>query len=181
MTHRFDPKVIGLVPPDDLAHLGVVAPVPVLDLPPADGRKWCVAALRWLEGERPRGCPTADLDPDGSCRRSPTGGRCLLLLPGDHLDWQAARRYRYDEERDVICLREQPAPVCSHPPLTLAEFAPAQPPASVWAALARLEARVAADLDDLRRAGYPIVVDARTLVAAELGGCTLDLETGERN
>lgn len=181
MPHRFDFKVIALVPPDDLAHLGVVAPVPVLDLPLADGRKWCVAALQWLAGKRPCDCPTADLDLDGSCRRSPTGGGCLLLLPGDHPDWQAARRYRYDEERDVISLRQQPAPASTHPPLTLAEFAPIQPPASVWAALARLEARVDAELDDLRQAGYPIAVDARTLVAAELGGRTLDLETGERN
>jgi hypothetical protein len=128
MTRLFDPqqmpKIIDLLPPEALSHLGVASPVPVLDLPLADGRKWCVAALRWLAGgAAPQACPTDDLKAEGICGRSPCGGRCLLLLPGDHPDWRAARRYRYDEARAVVCLREEPAPVAERAPLELAWLA----------------------------------------------------------
>lgn len=126
MTTQFDPrhtpKVIDLLLPEQVEYLGLATPVPVLDLPLADGRKWCQAALAWLEGTVPAGCPTGDLRVDGTCRRSPTHGACLLTLPGDHPDWTDACRYRYDPRRHVISPRPQPAPPPTRPPLVLEEM-----------------------------------------------------------
>lgn len=95
-------------------------PVPVLEMPLADQRKWCVAPLRWLDGETPTCCPTGDLYPDGGCRRSPARRPCLLLLPGDHPDWVQARRWVY--RSNGIYLRQDPAPINPRPPLTLSEL-----------------------------------------------------------
>jgi len=175
-------KIIGLLFPEQAKLPGVVTPIPVLDLPVADQRKWCAAALRWLaHGERPRhGCPTASLRSDGSCKRSPSNGPCLLLLPGDHTDWLAARRYQLDESTDQIVDRPDLAPPAPQTPLPLAELNPPLHADRVLDELTRLRIHVAADLAMLAEAGYPIAVDAETVVQAEMQGYTVNLETGAR-
>ena len=185
MTERFDPirspKIVDLLPPEVGERLGVSRPIPVVELPMADQRKWCAVALRWLEdGERPwHGCPTASLRSDGSCRRSPGGGTCLLLLPGDHPDWLAARRYRLDGAQECIVDRPALAPSAPQTPLRLAELHPTRCTDRILDEMARLRLRVAEDLAILVEAGYPIAVDAEMVVQAELRGYMLNLETGE--
>lgn len=175
------PQIIGYVLPEEAAHLGVCAPIPILDLPLADERKWCRAAARWLEtGDAPpAGCPTGDLRADGSCRRSPRRGPCLLLLPGDHPDWQAACRWRFDPELGGFVQREEPAAAPAQPPLPLDALHPPSGEDPLLDELARWERQVAAELDELRAEGVAIAVDARTVIQAELAGHTVDLETGE--
>ncbi|MBX2998792.1 MAG: hypothetical protein KF893_09810 [Caldilineaceae bacterium] len=114
--------VIDLLMPGQVKGLNNARPIPVLDLPLADGRKWCQATLEWLDGVRICTCPTNDLLAEGICRRSPRGGKCLLLLPGDHPDWRPARRHRFDPQRQMIALRQTPAPPPPQPPLALEEM-----------------------------------------------------------
>lgn len=90
---RFCPKVVDIIPPGALASIGILTAVPVVDVyRPADQRKWCKAVLDWMDDEvaPANGCPTDDLLADGACRRSPTCGKCLLLLPFTHPEWEPA-------------------------------------------------------------------------------------------
>lgn len=125
LSERDFPVVVDVIPPGVLADLGILTAVPVVNVyQPADQRKWCLAVQQWLEvGTMPRqGCPTNDLLNDGVCRRSPSGGRCLLLLPFTHLDWQPALRERYDPELGAFVWRDEPVPPPLHrQPLTLEE------------------------------------------------------------
>lgn len=164
----YAPAIVGYVPPEQAARLGAATPIPILDIPLADERCWCKAALEHLDGVESVPCPTRDLRHDGSCRRSPRSRPCLLLLADDHPDWQAARRYRYDPLRNAITLREEPSPAETEPY-----------PDPVLAQWRRLENDVAALLDELRAEGFPIAVDAAAVLGAELKGGTIDLETGE--
>jgi hypothetical protein len=177
---RHAPPIVGYVPADKAARLGAVTPIPILEMPLADQRQWCKAALDWLDGETPRhGCPTADLCTDGSCRRSPQHGRCLLLLPGNHPDWRDARRYRFDPGCNAITARTRRAAPCPRPPLGLAQLQPPLVTDRFLDEWRRRERTIAAELDDLRAQGYPIAVDAAAVLAAELAGGSMDLETGE--
>jgi len=172
--------IVGYVPADKAARLGAVTPIPILEMPLADQRQWCQAALDWLDGKTPRhGCPTADLCADGSCRRSPRHGPCLLLLPGEHPDWQDARRYRFDPGCNAITPRERRADPSPRPPLGLDQLHPPLVRDRFLDAWRRQEQTIAAELDSLRDQGYPIAVDAAAVLAAELAGGTVDLETGE--
>lgn len=175
---RKHPRILGYLQPDEAPELHLSEPIPILELRLADQRKWCRAAAAWLaEGVRASRCPTSDLRPDGSCRRSPQGGTCLLLLPFTHPDWEGARRWRYDPDRAAFLEREEAAPLPEgRPPHRLADLAQPDP---VLDQLARLEARFEAELAELRAQGYPIQVEARALLQAELAGQMLDLETGE--
>lgn len=175
------PQIIGYVPPEEAAHLGVCSPIPILDLRLADERRWCRAAALWLEtGESPpTGCPTGDLRSDGSCRRSPCHGRCLLLLSGDHEDWLPARRWRFDPGLGGFVERDELAPAPTRAPLSLMALHPPSDEDAFLDELARWERLVAAELDELRAEGVAIAVDAHTVVQAELAGHTVNLETGE--
>lgn len=109
-------RLVDLIQPGNLAELGIEQAVPVFEITnPADQRKWCAATQRWLEqGVAPaNGCPTDDLLEDGSCRRSPSCGQCLLLLPFDHPDWEPALREQYVEGMGFM-LRDQPAAAPIH-------------------------------------------------------------------
>ncbi len=173
-----EPRILGYLQPDEAPELHLTDPIPILELRLADQRKWCRAAAAWLaEGARAHRCPTGDLRLDGRCRRSPGGGVCLLLLPFSHPDWEGARRWRYDPDSGAFMEREEPVPAPEgRPPHRLEELAQPDP---VLDQLARLEARFETELAELRAQGYPVQVDARTLLQAELAGQMLDLETGE--
>ena len=58
----------------------------------------------------------------GRCLRSPSDGKCLLLLPFAHPDWQPALKEEFDTARCVFRWRDQllPAPV-GRSPLTMEE------------------------------------------------------------
>lgn len=116
--------VVDLIPAEALSKPTSAHPVPVLDMPIADQRKWCAAAVCWMqEGAYPAGgCPTADLRADGRCRRSPAGGRCLLLLPFEHPDWRAARRFRYDSEQHTLRFQPMFRDTRKRTPLALEEL-----------------------------------------------------------
>lgn len=119
------PKVIDVIPAGALAELGIEQSVPVIEVyRPADQRKWCVAVHEWLEQEQipARGCPTQDLIEGGRCQRSPNDGKCLLLLPFSHPDWQRALNEEFDRSRQVFRWRVEPlaAPV-GRTPLTIEE------------------------------------------------------------
>ncbi|MEM7130382.1 MAG: hypothetical protein AAF702_28920 [Chloroflexota bacterium] len=104
-------RIVDVIEPAQLAHLGVGQSVPVFEMVNvADQRKWCRATQAWLErGQVPaNGCPTRDLLEDGVCRRSPSGGKCLLLLPFNHPDWKPALREEYVEGMGFM-LRDEPA------------------------------------------------------------------------
>jgi len=117
------PKVIDLIPAEAVAHLGIATPVPVLAVKLADQRKWCVSAQAWLDGGRPApGCPTRDLRDDGSCMRSPGGGKCLLLLPFSAPDWQPACRWRYDADLGALTDRTEPVIFPDRLPLSLEQM-----------------------------------------------------------
>ena len=82
------------------------------------------AVHEWLEQEQAptRGCPTHDLIEGGRCQRSPNDGKCLLLLPFNHPDWQRALNEEFDRSRQVFRWRAEPlaAPV-GRTPLTIEE------------------------------------------------------------
>lgn len=122
---RFCPKVVDIIPPGALASIGILTAVPVVDVyRPADQRKWCKAVLDWMDDEvaPANGCPTDDLLADGACRRSPTCGKCLLLLPFTHPEWEPALRHIYDPNLAAIRWRDRPkAPPVHRAPLTLEE------------------------------------------------------------
>lgn len=174
------PRIVGYVPADKAAQVGAATPIPILEIKLADQRQWCKAALDWLDGETPRhGCPTADLCADGSCRRSPTKGCCLLLLPGDHPDWRPARGYRFDATVNAITPRSRRATPSTRTPLRLEQLNPplvTDPILNEWQ---RRQRRIDAELDDLRSQGFAIAVDAAAVIGAELAGGSIDLETGE--
>lgn len=119
-------RLVDVIQPENLAHLGIEKAVPVFEMVnPADQRKWCRATQLWLEdGLIPaNGCPTRDLLETGGCRRSPSCGKCLLLLPFDHPDWQPAFREQYIEGVGFM-RRDEPttAPTHRHPlPLEVLE------------------------------------------------------------
>ena len=119
------PEVVDIIPAGALAHLGIQEAVPVIDIyKPADQRKWCVAVHNWLEREQVpiRGCPTQDLIEGGRCLRSPSDGKCLLLLPFAHPDWQPALKEEFDTARCVFRWRDQPLPApVGRSPLTMEE------------------------------------------------------------
>lgn len=108
---RQNPKIVGYVPPEKLKELGVTTPVPILDVPVADQRKWCKDAQEWLDLARVPG-PCRLMAEEGVCRLSPAAGKCLLLLPFTHPDWQPAFRWRYDPEQGAMVDRDEPV----HPP-----------------------------------------------------------------
>ena len=131
MTHNADPnqqfpRLVDVIQPERLAHLGIHKAVPVFEMVnAADQRKWCRSTQLWLEdGVAPaNGCPTGDLLEDGACRRSPSCGQCLLLLPFDHPDWQPALNEQYVEGLGFM-RRDEPAvaPTHRHPlPLEVLE------------------------------------------------------------
>ena len=102
---RFCPKVVDIIPPGALASIGILTAVPVVDVyRPADQRKWCKAVLDWMDDEvaPANGCPTDDLLADGACRRSPTCGKCLLLLPFTHPEWEPAPYLRPEPGRHSL-------------------------------------------------------------------------------
>jgi hypothetical protein len=174
------PRIVGYVPADKAAQVGAVTPIPILEIKLADQRQWCKAALDWLDGETPRhGCPTADLCADGSCRRSPGKGRCLLLLPGDHPDWRPARGYRFDVAVNAITPRTHRAAPSTRTPLRLEQLNPPLVTDRLLDEWQRRQQRINAELDDLRSQGFPIAVDAAAVIGAELAGGSIDLETGE--
>ena len=124
LNPRDFPEVVDIIPPGALAELGIVMAVPVVEIyRPADQRKWCLAVHQWLDGDSvPHCCPSNDLLAEGVCRRSPTGGRCLLLLPFDHPEWQPALSERYDPVQGAFGRRDQPlAPPVHRQPLALEE------------------------------------------------------------
>ena len=124
LNPRDFPEVIDVIPPGALTELGIVMAVPVVEIyRPADQRKWCLAVHQWLDRHCvPQGCPSDDLLAEGVCRRSPTGGRCLLLLPFDHPEWQPSLRERYDPTQGAFVWRDQPlTPPPHRQPLTLEE------------------------------------------------------------
>ncbi|MBX3054201.1 MAG: hypothetical protein KF753_22200 [Caldilineaceae bacterium] len=174
------PRIVGYVPDDKAAHIGAATPIPILDIPLADQRQWCKAALDWLDGETPRhGCPTADMCADGSCRRSPSKGRCLLLLPGDHPDWKQARGYRFDVAVNAITPRNHRTAPSTRTPLRLEQMNPplvTDPLLDEWQ---RRQQRINTELEKLRGQGFAIAVDAAAVIGAELRGGSIDLETGE--
>jgi len=116
-------RIIDVIQPE---HIEGARPIPVFTIDNvADQRKWCRATQSWLEqAEIPAaGCPTNNLSDDGSCQRSPSGGRCLLLLPFDHPDWRPALREMYSEEFGGFMLRDQPAdPPVHRQPIALEEL-----------------------------------------------------------
>ena len=110
------PRIVDLIEPGRVAHLGAHQPIPVYEMVNvADQRKWCTAPQYWLErGEVPaNGCPTGDLLDGGVCRRSPSKGHCLLLLPFDHPDWYQALREQYVEGMGFM-KRDEPAQPPTH-------------------------------------------------------------------
>ena len=121
-----DHEVVETIPVEKVIHLGIMTPVPVVELPNiADQRKWCRAVQDWLEEEiiPSKGCPTNNLHEDGSCQRSPKNGQCLLLLPFDHPDWTQALAERFDTESGSFYKRDVPLPPPSHrQPIALEEL-----------------------------------------------------------
>lgn len=125
LSERDFPVVVDVIPPGVLADQGILTALPVVEpYQPADQCKWCLAVHEWLADgcAPPAGCPTNDLLADGLCRRNSKGGRCLLLLPFSHVDWQPALRERYDVEQGAFLWRDEPAaPPLHRHPLTLEE------------------------------------------------------------
>ena len=119
-------QVVDVIPVEKVVHLGIVQPVPVVELPNlADQRKWCRAVQAWLEDEviPPTGCPTSDLRDDGTCQRSPRCGQCLLLLPFDHPEWTQALAERFDKDTGAFCKRDMSLPPPPHrQPIALEEL-----------------------------------------------------------
>ena len=58
----------------------------------------------------------------GQCQRSPKDGKCLLLLPFSHPDWQRALNEEFDRSQQVFRWRAEPlAAPAGRTPLTIEE------------------------------------------------------------
>ena len=93
-----DETVIGLIWPGELAELGILEAVPILEVRWFDERQTCLAVLEYLLGER-QGTP-ADYEPcyffrAGQCRRNgrESANLCLFCEPESSRGWQSARQW----------------------------------------------------------------------------------------
>jgi len=96
-----DAEVIGVLPAGELANLGILASVPIIEPKWADERQWCGLVQAYLHGETEaepsewRACRSYR---DGKCGGVGHRAACLFEEPESSAGWHKAKSWRY-----VLC------------------------------------------------------------------------------
>lgn len=94
-----DEEVIGVIWPGELAELGIVEAVQIIEPKWFDDRQICGLAQEYLHGEteaKPSEWRSCDMYRPGKCRGAANGVPCIFEEPEESAEiWQRARAWRF--------------------------------------------------------------------------------------